>query len=138
MLTPGTCSRKFEPHGSLAGHHCQVIERVDQGEITFLLQGQARIEQARAAAWFPADKDTRPRARSAGSIDSSLLNTPRGLNEPVFLEQFRLEMQPHPELIADGRGRHCRRCVNSAAGPGPCALDICEFKQHAKLSASAT
>jgi len=40
--------------------------------------------QARAAAWLPADSEIRPRARWAGSMASSLLSTPRTLNEPVF------------------------------------------------------
>src|SRR5215468_11023254 len=37
---------ELQPHRPLAGHDRQVIERVDQGEIPLLLQGQAGLEQA--------------------------------------------------------------------------------------------
>src|SRR5215472_9489374 len=68
---------------------------------------------AKAAAWFPADRDTSPRDRTAGSIDNSLLNTPRGLNEPVFWNSsaFRYRRTPSssPTVADDITGVACTR-----------------------------
>src|SRR5215469_12913939 len=42
----GSLVEKLEPHRPLAGHHGQVIERMDHCEIPLSLQGQACVEQA--------------------------------------------------------------------------------------------
>src|SRR5215510_15140296 len=42
----GDLFENLEPHRSLAGHDRQVVERMDQREVSLLLQGQALIQQA--------------------------------------------------------------------------------------------
>jgi hypothetical protein len=61
-----------------------------------------------------------------------LVEHPAWLERSRLLEKLRLEVQTHAQLIGQGGHLHRRGDMHPSVDPGPCLLDIFEFKQYTR------